>query len=75
MKLQLKEAKAVVANEVSEYQSSEKMVILRQTLHDEAYEEAMEAFAYTTATTHPEWDLAYLGEHLVDQIIGWRAGL
>ena len=77
LKLQLKKAKATAtaANAVSEYQSSEEMAELRQTLHDETYEEVAKAFTYTTATTHSEWDLAYLKEHLVDQIAKWRAQL
>ena len=72
LKLQLDEAKAATANVVSEYQSSEDMASL---LHDEAYEEATKAFTYIAATTHLERDLAFLGEHLVDQIAEWRAGL
>ena len=64
-----------MANAVSEYQSSEEMATFHQTIHDEAYEEAMEAFAYTMATMHLEWDLAYLGKHMVDQIAKWCARL
>ena len=30
---------------------------------------------YTTVTQHPEWDLAYLGDHLAAQIMEWRAEL
>ena len=44
------------------------MATLKQTIHDEAYEEVVEAFAYTTATRHLDWDLACLGAHLSDQI-------
>ena len=49
------------------------MAALKQTLHDEGYEEAAEAFTYTLAIIHLDWDLAFLGEHLVDQIAGWCA--
>ena len=51
------------------------MVALKQTLHDEGYKETAEAFAYTTAITHMEWDLDFLGEHLVDQITEWHVRL
>ena len=54
LKVQLEEANATVANAVFEYQSSAEMAALKQTIHDEAYEEAAEAFAYTTATRHPD---------------------
>ena len=30
-------------------------------------------FAYTIATTRPNWDLTFLSEHLIDQIVAWRA--
>ena len=30
------------------------MAALKQTLHDEGYEEAAEAFAYIVETTHPD---------------------
>ena len=73
MRPQLEQAKATMANAVSEYQSSEEMVALRKSLHDEGYEEAAEAFAYTVVTTHLDWDLTFLGEHLIDQIVVWRA--
>ena len=75
LKLQLEEAKAAAANVVSEYQSLEEMHALKQTLHDEGYEEAMEAFAYTATTTHLKWDQAFLSEHLVDQNAEWHAAL
>ena len=61
------------ANAVSEYQSSVEMAALKQTVHDGAYDEAADAFAYITVTTHLDWDLAYLGEHMVDQITKWRS--
>ena len=48
------------------------MTTLKKTLHDKSYEEATEAFAYIMATTRLDWDLAFLGEHLIDQIIAWR---
>ena len=73
LRLQLEEAKATTANEVSEYQSSEEIPTLNQTLHDEGYAEAAEAFAYTVATTRWDWDLAFLGEHLTDLIAAWHA--
>ena len=75
LKDKLGEAKAVAANTVSEYQSSTKMATLKQTTRDEAYEEAVESFAYTTATQHPDWDLAYLRDHLAPHIVEWRAKL
>ena len=51
------------------------MAALKSTVHEEAYEEVAEAFTYTTATTHPDWDLAYFGEQLADQITKWCAKL
>ena len=54
LRLQLDKAKATMANVVSEYQSSEEMTALKQTLHDEGYEEAAKAFEYTVATTRPD---------------------
>ena len=33
--------------------STRKMAALKQTLHDEGYEEAAEAFAYTAVVTYP----------------------
>ena len=51
------------------------MVALKQTIHDEAYEEAAEDFVYTTVTQHSGWDLAYLGAHLAGHIMEWRAKL
>ena len=75
MKDQLGEAKAVAAKAVFEYQSSTEMTVLKQTIHDEADEEAAEPFMYTTVTQHPDWDLAYLGDHLDAQIVEWCAEL
>ena len=49
------------------------MVVLKKTLHDEGYEEAVEVFAYTVVTTRLDWDLTFIGEHLIDQITTWRA--
>ena len=49
------------------------MDALKQTIRDEAYEEAAKSFAYTTVIWHPEWDLSYLGDHLTAQIAKWRA--
>ena len=77
LKSQLDEAKeeirTVVAKTVFEYQSSSEMAALRQTIQDEAFEEVVESFAYTTATQHPDWDLSYLGNYLATQIVEWRA--
>ena len=70
---QLKQAKAATVNVFSEYQSLDKMVALKKILHDEGYEEAVEAFAYTVATTRLDWDLTFLGEHLIDQTTVWSA--
>ena len=67
LKDQLVEAKVVAANAVSKYQSSVEMATLKQTTRDEAYEEAIESFAYNTMTQHPDWDLAYFGDHLAAQ--------
>ena len=64
LKDQLEGAKAAAVNAVSEYQSSAEMAALKQTIHDEAYEEVVESFVYTTVTQHLDWDLAYLGDHL-----------
>ena len=75
MKVQVEEAKVAAANVVFEYQSTVEMTALKQTDHDEAYKEAVEAFAYTTMTRHPDWDLAYLGAHLAYQIAEWCAEL
>ena len=52
MKLQLEEAKTTATNAFSEYQSLVDMLALKQTIHDEAYKEATEAFVYTIMTTH-----------------------
>ena len=30
---------------------------------------------YTMATMNLDWDLAFLGEHLIDRIAKWREGL
>ena len=51
------------------------MAALRQTIRDEAFEEAVESFAYTTATQHPDWDFSYLSAHLASQIAEWHAEL
>ena len=75
LKDQLEEAKAVAAKAVFEYQSSAETIVLKQTIHDEAYEKAAKSFAYTTGTQHPDFDLAYLGDHLATQITEWRAEL
>ena len=53
------EAKAAAAKAVSEYQSSTKMAVLRQTIWDKAFEEVAESFAYTTTIQYLDWDLAY----------------
>ena len=42
------EAGTAAAKAVSEYQSLAEMATLRQTIRDEAFEEAAELFAYTT---------------------------
>ena len=77
LKSQLNETKEEVgtaaAKAISEYQSSAEMAALRQTIWDEAFEEAAESFTYTTATQHSDWDLSYLGNHLAAQIAEWRA--
>ena len=77
MKSQLDEAKkevgTVAVKAVFEYQLSAEMVALKQTIQDEAYEEAVESFAYTMTIQHPNWDLSYLGDHLAAQIIKWHA--
>ena len=75
LKDQLEEAKVTAANMVSEYQFSAEMAALKQTIHDKAYEEAAEAFVYTTTTRHLNWDLAYHGANLAYQIVEWRAEL
>ena len=62
------EVGVTASNVVSEYQSLIKMASLRQTIQDEAFEEAAESFTYTTKTQHPDWDLAYLDDHLAAQI-------
>ena len=51
------------------------MAALRQTIRDEAFKEAAESFAYTTAVPHPDWDLSYLGNHLATQVAEWRTEL
>ena len=51
------------------------MAALRQSILNEATEEAAESFAYTTAVQHLDWDLAYLGDHLAAQIAEWCAEL
>ena len=51
------------------------MPALKQTIRDEAFEEAAESFAYTTAIQHLDWDLSYLGDHLATQIAEWHAKL
>ena len=75
LKSQLNEAKeeagTAAAKAISEYQSSAEMAALRQTIRDEAFKEAAESFAYTTATQHPDLDLSYLGDHLAAQIEDW----
>ena len=63
----------VIAKTTFEYQLLVQMATLRQTIRDEASEEAAESFAYTTATLHPDWDLSYLGNHLAAQIAKWRS--
>ena len=77
LKSQLDEAKeeigTVIVKAISEYQSSAEMATLRQTIQDEAFEEAVESFAYNIAISHPDWDLSYLGNRLVVQIAEWRA--
>ena len=69
------EAKAAAAKAISKYQSSAEMVALRQTIRDEAIEEATKSFTYTTAVQYSDWDLAYLGDHLAAHIMEWRAKL
>ena len=77
LKSQLDEAKeeirTVAVKAVSEYQSSAQMDALRQTIRDEDFEEVADSFAYPTTTSHPDWDLSYLGNHLAVQIAEWRA--
>ena len=65
----------MAAKAVSEYQSSAEMVAHKQTIHNEAYKEAAESFTYTKVAQHPEWDLAYLGDHLAAQIPEWHVEL
>ena len=48
------------------------MTELKKTLHDKSYEEATELFEYIVATTCLDWDLAFLGEHLINQIATWH---
>ena len=50
----LSEAKADAAKVISEYQSSAKMVALKQSIQDEVIEEAVESFAYTTTVQYPD---------------------
>ena len=75
LQTQLNEAKeeagTATAKVVSEYQSSAEMATLRQTIWDEAFEEAAKSLAYTTAVQHPNWDLSYLGDHLAAQLEEW----
>ena len=73
LKDQLGQAKAAIANTIFEYYSSAEMAVLKQTIQDEAIEEATESFMYTTPTQHPDWNLTYLGDHLAAQIAEWRA--
>ena len=51
------------------------MAALKKSLHDKGYEEAIEVFVYTMATTRLDWDLTFLGKHLICQIAAWRADL
>ena len=69
---QLEQAKIAIANAISEYQASEEMAALRKSLLDEGFEENAQAFRNTMASTHLDWDLAFLGEHLINQIAAWR---
>ena len=48
------------------------MTELKKTLHDKSYEEATEPFEYIVATTCLDWDLTFLGEHLINQIAAWH---
>ena len=69
------EARTAVAKAIFEYQSSAEVAALRQTIWDEAFEEAAESFTYTTTVQHPDWDLSYLGDHLATQIVEYHAEL
>ena len=69
------EARIAVAKVIYEYQSLVEMAALRQTVRDQAFQEAVESFAYTTIVQHLNWDLSYLGDHLATQISEWRAQL
>ena len=77
LKSQLDEVKeevgTIAMKVVSKCQSSDEMAVLKQTIRDKAYEEAAKSFAYTTVIRHPDWDLSYLGDHLVAQIDEWCA--
>ena len=48
------------------------MVALKKSLCEEGFKEGAEAFTYIVATTCLDWDLAFLGEHLIDQIAAWH---
>ena len=68
----MEQAKTAVANAVFEYQASEEMVALRKSFIDEGFKEDAQTFTYIAATTRLDWDLAYLGEHLIDQKAAWH---
>ena len=63
---QLEQANIAVTNAVSEYHTSEEMVALKKSLLEKGFEEGAQAFTYIVATARLDWDLAFLGEHLID---------
>ena len=48
------------------------MTALKKCLLEEGFEEGAQAFTYTVATSRLDWNLAFLGKHLIDQIVAWH---
>ena len=61
--------KTTVANAV--YQTSENMAMLKKSQLEKGFEEGAHALMYTVATLRLDWDVAFLSEHLIDQIATW----
>ena len=58
------QAKAAVVKAVSEFQASEEMATTKKSIRDVGVNVGAQAFTYTMATEHLDWDLAFLGAEL-----------
>ena len=62
----------MTAKAVTEFQASEEMVVTKKSSYEEGFEAGARAFMYTMVMECLNWDLAFLGEELIDHVAAWR---